>query len=95
MRAGDSEEVRADRAQATPAAAARIERLSRFPQSGRLVPELRRADIREIIHGGYRVIYYAKIEEGMIWMLTMYPKNVKENIPSHVLREICKEIENE
>ena len=24
--------------------------------------------------GGYRVIYYAKITQGMIWMLTMYLK---------------------
>jgi mRNA-degrading endonuclease RelE of RelBE toxin-antitoxin system len=45
--------------------------------------------------GGYRVIYYVKIEQGVIWMLTMYPKNVKENILSHVLREIREEIENE
>ncbi len=45
--------------------------------------------------GGYRVIYFAKIEQGVIWMLTMYPKNVKENIPAHVLRDIRKEIENE
>jgi mRNA-degrading endonuclease RelE of RelBE toxin-antitoxin system len=44
--------------------------------------------------GGYRVIYYAKIEQGVIWMLTVYPKNVKENIPAHVLREIRKEVEN-
>jgi mRNA-degrading endonuclease RelE of RelBE toxin-antitoxin system len=45
--------------------------------------------------GGYRVIYFARIEQGVIWMLTMYPKNVKENIPAHILREIRKEIENE
>jgi hypothetical protein len=40
------------------------------------------------------VIYYAKVERGVIWMLTLYPKNVKENIPAHVLREIRKEVEN-
>jgi hypothetical protein len=45
--------------------------------------------------GGYRVIYYAKIEQGVIWMLTMYPKNVKEDIPAHVLRAIRKEVEND
>lgn len=44
--------------------------------------------------GGYRVIYYAKIAQGMIWMLTMYPKNVAENIPAHVLRQIRKEVED-
>ena len=43
---------------------------------------------------GYRVIYYVKIESGVIWMLTMYPKNVKEDIPAHVLREIRREVEN-
>ena len=45
--------------------------------------------------GGYRVIYYAKVEEGVIWMLTLYPKNVKEDIPAHVLRAIRKEVEND
>jgi hypothetical protein len=30
----------------------------------------------------------------MIWMLTMYPKNVTENIPAHVLRQIRNEIED-
>ncbi len=31
----------------------------------------------------------------MIWMLTIYPKSVKENIPAHVLRAIRKEVEND
>ena len=44
--------------------------------------------------GGYRVIYYAKRSQSVIWMLTMYPKNVAENIPAHVLRQIRKEVEN-
>ncbi len=44
--------------------------------------------------GGYRVIYYARMEQGVIWMLTMYPKNVKDNIPTHVLRQIRREVEN-
>jgi hypothetical protein len=44
--------------------------------------------------GGYRVIYYPKVEQGVIWMLTLYPKNVADNIPAHVLRRIRKEVEN-
>jgi mRNA-degrading endonuclease RelE of RelBE toxin-antitoxin system len=44
--------------------------------------------------GGYRVIYYARLEQGVILMLTMYPKNVAENIPAHVLRQIRKEVED-
>ena len=44
--------------------------------------------------GGYRVIYFARMEQGVIWMLTLYPKNVKENIPASALRRIRKEVEN-
>jgi hypothetical protein len=44
--------------------------------------------------GGYRIIYYAKVADGVIWMLTMYSKNVEETIPAHVLRQIRKEIED-
>jgi hypothetical protein len=44
--------------------------------------------------GGYRVIYFAKIKQGIIWMLTMYPKNVQDNIPAKVLRRIREEVEN-
>jgi mRNA-degrading endonuclease RelE of RelBE toxin-antitoxin system len=34
--------------------------------------------------GGVRIIYYGKIREGVIWMLTIYGKNVAENIPAHI-----------
>ena len=44
--------------------------------------------------GGYRIIYYVRRAYGVIWMLTMYPKNVAENIPAHVLRQIAKEVED-
>lgn len=43
--------------------------------------------------GGARVIYYAKVHEGVIWMLTIYGKNVSENIPAHILRKIKEEID--
>jgi putative transcriptional regulator len=42
--------------------------------------------------GGLRVIYFAKLARGEIWMLTIYGKNVQENIPAHVLRAMRKEI---
>jgi hypothetical protein len=42
--------------------------------------------------GGVRVIYYGKVREGMIWMLTIYGKNVAENIPAHILRKIKEEL---
>jgi hypothetical protein len=30
----------------------------------------------------------------VIWMLTMYPKNVADSIPAHVLRQIREEVDN-
>lgn len=44
--------------------------------------------------GGLRVIYYARTRHGEIWMLTLYPKNVAENIPAHVLRKILEEMKD-
>jgi mRNA-degrading endonuclease RelE of RelBE toxin-antitoxin system len=45
--------------------------------------------------GGYRVIYYVRRPKGVIWMLTMYPKNVADTIPAHVLRQIREELGDE
>lgn len=42
--------------------------------------------------GGIRVTYYLRTRQGQIWMLTLYAKNVAENIPAHVLRQIREEI---
>jgi hypothetical protein len=45
---------------------------------------------------GYRILYYLAKPKGVIWMLiTMYPKNVAENIPLRILRKIRREIEND
>jgi len=45
------------------------ERLEHSPQSGRIVPEIRQDDFREIIHGNYRIIYRVKREN--IFILTV------------------------
>ena len=45
--------------------------------------------------GGLRVIYYWANTKGEIWMLTLYPKSVRESIPAHVLRQIRKELDDE
>lgn len=36
---------------------AATDRLQQFPESGRIVPELQRADVREEIVGSYRIVY--------------------------------------
>ena len=45
--------------------------------------------------GGFRVIYFVKATLRIFWMLTIYPKNVRDNIPASILRQIRKEVENE
>ena len=44
--------------------------------------------------GGLRIIYYLKTVKGQIWLLTLYSKNVADNIPTHILRKIREEIED-
>jgi len=45
--------------------------------------------------GGYRVIYFVRRPKGIIWMLTIYSKNVTDSIPGYVLKQIREEIEGE
>ena len=42
-----------------------------------------------------QVIYFVRHESGVFWLLTIYPKNVADSIPGHVLKRIREEIENE
>jgi mRNA-degrading endonuclease RelE of RelBE toxin-antitoxin system len=71
------------------------------PEAGDVIPgsggvrKLRWAMSGRGKRGGLRVIYYLRLKHGLIWMLTLYPKNVAETIPSHILRKIRKEIEDE
>ena len=46
-----------------------VNKLIEFPQLGREVPEIRRADVREIIEGNYRIIY--RYESNRISILTI------------------------
>lgn len=41
---------------------ASVERLRRFPRSGRSVAESQRADLREVVSGDHRVIYRVELE---------------------------------
>ncbi|NHR06802.1 transcriptional regulator [Chromobacterium haemolyticum] len=43
--------------------------------------------------GGVRVIHYNLLDDGTIWLLTIYGKNVREDIPAHILRAIKETID--
>jgi len=47
----------------------RVERLAAFPASGRVVPELGRSEVRELIHESHRVIY--RIGKDAVRVLTV------------------------
>ena len=51
-----------------------VEKLSDFPERGRMVPEINNKMIREVISGNYRVIY--KLEDREISILTV--RHVKQ-----------------
>ena len=44
--------------------------------------------------GGVRVIFFNRLANGEIWLLLVYGKSMRENIPAHVLRQIKEEIKN-
>ena len=70
------------------------------PEAGELIPasggvrKLRWALKGRGKRGSLRVIYYVRTRQGIVWMLTLYAKNVTENIPAHVLRKIRQEMED-
>jgi plasmid stabilization system protein ParE len=47
-----------------------VQRTALFPGSGRIVPEIDRSDIREVILGNYRIVY--QLSETTITILTIF-----------------------
>lgn len=56
----------------------KVEQLKSSPQSGRIVPETNNQDIRELIHGNYRIIY--RVESSRISVLTI--RHGKQILPA-------------
>ena len=53
----------------------RCEQLQTHPESGRIVPEFSRPEIRELVHGNYRLVY--EIKSKQIDMLTIWHSSQK------------------
>jgi len=68
------------------------------PEAGDVVPGsggLRKVRWRRVgrrKRGGVRVIYYNRLAEGEIWLLLIYGKSVRDDIPAHVLRRVKEEM---
>ena len=60
---------------------AAVDRLKEFPESGRVVPEVKRPNIRELIFKHYRLIY--RIERKQLAILTV--RHSRQRLP---LKEI-------
>lgn len=71
--------------------------LTQLPESGDLVPrsggcrKLRWQIAGKGKRGGVRVIYYVKLRDGRIWLMTIYGKGMAENIPAHLLKAMKEE----
>ncbi len=74
--------------------------LNEQPDAGVIVPgsggvrKLRWGSEGRGKRGGLRVIYYLRSARGELWMLTIYGKSVRENIPAHMLRQIKESIDD-
>jgi hypothetical protein len=74
--------------------------LLRHPESGKIVSrsggvrKLRWAVRGKGKSGGIRVIYYWKVSDDEIWLLTVYGKSEREMIPAHILKQIAEEIKD-
>jgi hypothetical protein len=44
--------------------------------------------------GGVRVIYFNRLENGVIYLLVIYAKAVRGDIPAHLLKAIKEAIEH-
>lgn len=43
--------------------------------------------------GGLRVIYFVRYQPNEFWMLTLYAKARRENVPAHILRQLKETFE--
>jgi plasmid stabilization system protein ParE len=56
-----------------------VELLSEHPESGRVVSEIKRKEIRELVHGSYRIIYKIKSKIILILIVKSYRQQLKED----------------
>lgn len=75
--------------------------LAAYPEAGDVIPssggcrKVRWARSGTGKSGGVRVIYFTRLPCGEIWLLLIYAKSVRGNIPAHLLKSIREALEND
>ena len=60
---------------------AKTSQLDSFPQSGRIVPELGHATVREIIYPPFRIVY--RLDRDSIWIVRIWRSERLLNMPEN------------
>ena len=71
------------------------------PEGGEVIP--RSGGVRKLRwarpgtgkRGGLRVIYFVRYQPNEFWMLTLYAKTKRENIPAHILKQLLEAFRDE
>ena len=71
------------------------------PEAGQIVPGSR--GLRKLRwvrpgigkRGGLRIIYFVRYRPNEFWMLTLYAKAKRENIPAHILKQLLEAFRDE
>jgi hypothetical protein len=66
------------------------------PEAGEVIP--RSGGVRKVRwarsgtgkRGGLRVIYFVRYRPNEFWMLTLYARAKRENIPAHILKQLLE-----
>lgn len=72
----------------------------RNPDAGQVVPgsvgvrKLRWARPTMGKRGGLRIIYFVRYRPNEFWMLTIYAKAQRENVPAHILKQLLEAFRN-
>lgn len=74
--------------------------LMQHPEAGEVVPgsggvrKMRWSRPGTGKRGGLRIIYFVRYRPNEIWMLTLYAKSKRENVPSHILKQLMEAFRN-
>lgn len=74
--------------------------LIQTPEAGELIPGS--GGVRKVRwgrtgvgkRGGLRIIYYVRYKPNEFWLLTLYAKTRRENVPGHILKQLLEAFRN-